>query len=361
MANASGNAENIGVGQRLSEPRVLDNQVRVSTPENIAFQYEVTGPSRRLLAYLADVIITLAFYCLISFLISIAFGFLAAWLQGTVFAPLMTLLGEIAGGILLAFAFISLWFYGAYMETNYNGQTFGKMLANIRAISTDGSAIDATQATLRNFFRLMDVSPFISLHLIFGSEIGSDPGVHAPFIPIFAFGLICMVISPRYQRIGDFVAGTIVVTEDRKWTYGLATFQDPRVPGLADLIPQGFVVSPSMAKALAEYVDRRRVLPQQRVMEVAAHLGQPLIREFGLADDTNPDLLLCSLYYRTFIDFKEDGGTPNPFVTSNPQAQGQKQASTNPFRTLAEQAKSAATAEPPTIAIATALESEDSD
>jgi hypothetical protein len=49
------------------------------------------------------------------------------------------------------------------------------------------------------------------------------------------------------------------------------------------------------------YVDRRRFFQPERRREVARHLAEPLIRQFGLLPDTSHDLLLCALYYRTFI------------------------------------------------------------
>ena len=185
-------------------------------------------------------------------------------------------------------------------ETRYNGQTFGKMLTNIRSISADGSALDGSQATLRNFFRLMDVSPIIPMSTIFGTDAGMIP------LPLFSIGLICMVISDRYQRLGDFVAGTIVVSEQRKWTHGLASFTDERVPLLAELIPDDFVAPSSLAKALAEYALRRQVLPYERANEIASLLSKPLLAQFDLASDTNPDLFLCALYHKTFIQHADD-------------------------------------------------------
>ena len=289
----------------LTSSRVLDNQIRVATPENISFQYEVSGPFRRLLAYVGDVLITVSVFALIAFVISITLGMLQFAFRNTPVGGLLDLFQQVAGGVILVSAFLSLWFYGAFMETNYNGQTFGKMMASIRTISVDGSSIDASQAALRNFFRLLDVSPFISLGLIFGPELG-----YHPLLPIFSFGLACMVLSGRFQRIGDLVAGTIVITEERKWTHGLAKFHDKRVPELADLIPESFVVSQSLAKTLAEFVDRRRVLPQQRVNEIANHLGKSLIELFELPNDTNSDLLLCALYQKTFLaDAKLEGNS----------------------------------------------------
>ncbi len=291
---------------RTRSPDVLDNQVRVSTPENISFQYEIVGPSRRLVAYLLDVFITLVAFLLAVLITGLLFGLLNGMVQGTVLGTVIELLRQFAVTVFLVGAFLSMWFYGAWMEAHYNGQTFGKKLVSIRALSADGSAIDATQATLRNFFRLLDVSPFLPLSLLFGAEAG------VVGIPIFGFGLLCMTISPKYQRLGDFVANTIVVSESKKWTYSLAEFQDRRVAELANLIPDDFVVAPGLARALAEYVDRRRVLSFARVNEVAKHISRLLTGRFELGSDTDPDLLLCALYYRTFL--REVEHDENPFL-----------------------------------------------
>jgi hypothetical protein len=52
---------------------------------------------------------------------------------------------------------------------------------------------------------------------------------------------------------------------------------------------------------LATYVERRRFFTPPRRREVARHLAEPLLEKFGLPGDTSYDLLLCALYYRTFI------------------------------------------------------------
>ena len=64
--------------------------------------------------------------------------------------------GVVFGLVLVGF-FVVYWFYGAYMETRVNGQALGKRLCGIRVISVDGHAIDGVQATLRNFFRFLDI------------------------------------------------------------------------------------------------------------------------------------------------------------------------------------------------------------
>lgn len=49
------------------------------------------------------------------------------------------------------------------------------------------------------------------------------------------------------------------------------------------------------------YVERRRFFAPARRGEVAKYLAQPLLAQFGMRGDTSYDLLLCALYYRTFV------------------------------------------------------------
>src|SRR5256885_8212569 len=110
-----------------------------------------------------------------------------------------------------------------------------------------------------------------------------------------------MSLNRKYQRLGDLVAGTIVVIEERQWLTGVAKLEDPRAIQLAAYLPPNFVVSRALAKVLATYVERRRFFTPPRRREVARHLAIPLLDRFGLPPDTSYDLLLCALYYRTFI------------------------------------------------------------
>jgi len=295
----------------LSHRDVVDNQLLVETPENIAFQYQVAGPFRRAVAFVLDILISQVAYWGFALGVMILFSFLLIPMAG---GPggnwAVSLLGILSGFVMIG-AFVVFWFYGAVTETYFNGQSYGKMLTNLRVLCTDGNAINGTQATLRNFFRLLDAWPAIPLGFLVGvQELDSF------LLPTFMLGFIMMTLSPKYQRMGDLVAGTIVVNEEKKWTHGLAKFADPRVGQLAELIPSDFEVSSSLARSLAEYADRREFLAKQRVAEIAAHLGPILNRRFGLPEDTNHDLLLCALYYKTFIadQHDEDGMVFTPQV-----------------------------------------------
>ena len=120
-------------------------------------------------------------------------------------------------------------------------------------------------------------------------------------LPTAIFGLVVMSLSPKFQRLGDLVAGTMVVNEDGDRNPHVQTFSDTRVPELAEIIPSSFYVSNSLAKAVAVYVERREQLGVARSGEIATKLAGTLAERFGLQADTDPDLLICSLYYKIFV------------------------------------------------------------
>lgn len=300
-----------GISTTAPVDHVLDTTMTVTTPENISFDYQIAGPFRRVFAYVLDLLISLGGYsvfCLLVYLISIfALIPLAVMVGG---GPLVEAIIGVLGGLISIGYFLVYWFYGAYMETYFNGQTFGKRVTGMRVISSNGHAIDGVQATLRNFFRLLDIMPFVPLAALF------DLDEQVPiYLPTFLFGLVIMTLSRNFQRAGDLVAGTIVVTEELKRRPNLASFVDDRVPKLAELIPAGYFASTNMARVIAEYVDQRKYLPFQRASEIASHLAVPLMDRMGIRPDTDHDLFLCALYYRIFAS-SENGDAPLPVGTS---------------------------------------------
>jgi uncharacterized RDD family membrane protein YckC len=268
----------------------IDSTVEIITPENIAFRYRVAGPFRRLPAYLLDLIIRTALVVAISIALAIA-GLFA---------------GAIAGAMIIIAHFLIEWFYGGFCETYFNGQTPGKMAMGIRVLSVDGQPITPIQAVLRNILRFVDMMPLLSLQ-IFNDELP----VYA--IPTFGMALVCAAWSPRFQRVGDIVCGTIVVIEERQWLLGVAKLEDARAAQLASYLPMDFRISRSLARALAAYVDRRRFFTPARRREVAHHLAEPLLARFGFPADTSYDLLLCALYYRAFVSDRGDDQDSSPF------------------------------------------------
>ena len=291
----------------------LDTAVRVETPEKIAFQYQTVGPFRRLMAYGLDIVFVGLLFIGICLLVFLLFTLLAYVLSYAGAGRVLADLAESSIGMLLVIGAAAFWFYGAVCETLRNGQTFGKSVAHIRVISEDGSAIDGVQAMIRNLFRLLDIMPVMPATLFFVFDSIDD----APSIPLFLIGLLCMMMTPKFQRIGDLVAGTMVVLVEREWAPELAKFSDPRVAQLAELIPNDFVVTPSMAKALASFVESTARLGPSHSHEIASRLAFPLMVQFGFPRDTDCTLLLCALYYKTFSQFNGTDAPPHVDVVAS--------------------------------------------
>lgn len=271
----------------------LDNAIEIVTPENIAFRYRVAGPFRRAPAYLID----LAIRAFIAWLSLQILG-LATFLLGGFALPFLSL--GFALGLVLWF--LLEWFYGGLFETFWNGQTPGKRLMQIRVLSIDGQPINGLQAVLRNVLRTVDQQP----------------------VAFCLVGLLTATVNDRFQRMGDLACGTMVVVEERPWFRGVIRFHHPEAIRLAAEIPRSFQASRTLARTLATYVQRRMHFPPMRRMEIARHLSEPLREKFDLPPTTNPDLLLCGLYQRTFItDWDDETSTRmgSPFeATGSPFA-----------------------------------------
>ncbi len=306
---------------------VLDTTMQVTTPENISFHYQLAGPFRRIFAYFLDIVISLGAYAALCTVISIMFvllAILATYIGGT---ELLEALKGILSGLTAIGWFITYWFYGAYMETQYNGQTLGKRITKMRVITIHGHAIDGVQATLRNFFRLLDLMPMVSvgaLFLIEPTDTEMDQVLYLPLIPTCLFGLIVMTINRRYQRVGDLVASTVVVNEEQNRLPSLTSFADARVPQLAELIPTSFVVPATMAKTIAQYVDQRKFLLPQRASEIASHLAVPLLDKFNIPADTDHDLFVCALYHKTFSSVQPDSDQAAPLPGQSVRAENER-------------------------------------
>lgn len=289
----------------MNEPDALDTTIAVVTPENIAFKYQLAGPFRRLPAYLIDV----AVQCLIIATISLIMFFSGMMLSLQVLGPF------IVAGILILYFLVS-WFYGTVLETYYNGRTIGKWATGIRVIDIEGRPITGKRALIRNLLRVADMAPAAPLNALFGEDAPM-----ALVIPTAMIGLVTMVFTRRLQRLGDLAAGTMVIIDERSWRLPIAKIDDVRVPALASFIPGDYRVSRSMARTLAVYAERRHYLTPARRREVAKHLTIPLIERFHFRPDIDPDLLMYSLYYKTFlVDASAEPADLGPFAEFSPLA-----------------------------------------
>lgn len=281
----------------------FDAAIDIVTPENISFQYRVAGPFQRLPAFLIDLCVRLLILLVLSFL-GCAFIFATSLTQ-------MQFLADFGLVPILIGHFFLEFFYGAILETYWNGQTVGKRAMRLRVVTIYGQPIRGVQAVLRNVLRMVDTLPFIAfatpaggiLQFLFMGSLGT-----------YQLALLTMMFNNRYQRLGDLVCGTMVIQEESPPLYGMMLLQEPEVMQMAAVLPPGFRPSRGLGLALASYVQRRPGFSLARRYEIARHLGEPLRQKLSLPPNINYDLLLCGLYQKFFIADRPDAAGTNPFA-----------------------------------------------
>ena len=246
-------------------PTQLDSHIRVVTPENIGFEYRVASPFERVVAYGIDLLIMGGCILLGWGLLAVIFGAIG-WF-------------DVGIGLFLLFLFAIRWFYHGLFEIFWNGQTPGKRAMGLRVLRVDGRPINAGQAVLRNFLRVVDSLPAFT-HLV---------------------GLVAITFSRRYQRLGDLACGTMVVAEERSSVTKFNEITDVLMGPINDLLPANAMLSRSLARAISRYVERRRYFGPARRAEIARHVGQLLVEQYNLPPGIDHDALLCALYQRTFL------------------------------------------------------------
>jgi uncharacterized membrane protein SpoIIM required for sporulation/uncharacterized RDD family membrane protein YckC len=230
--------------------------LEVETPEHVILDYEVAGLGSRAFATLLDTLILLLSMAAVSYL-SARLGS-ALDLEGTWAMPLL-------GTIL----FVTFWGYFTFFEGFRNGQTPGKRRAGIRVVSQTGHPVTFGAAAARNLIRIAD------------------------FLPSFYFlGGLFVAIHPRARRLGDLVAGTVVVRDRPAEVAALApvssTEEGDNLAGVPQLDDDEF-------RLLREYSERAAALPPNVRARVANGLAERLLSRFPELSDA-PETFLASVF-----------------------------------------------------------------
>jgi uncharacterized RDD family membrane protein YckC len=163
------------------------DQLNIETPEQVELRFPIAGIGSRFLALMTDSLLQgAAIFALILIFVLIVSA-VPKTLGGA--ASSATAGKWIVAGIFL-FYFLLYWGYYSLFEAFWNGQTPGKRLLKIRVIKDSGRQITLFEALARNLLRVVDMLP--SFYLI---------------------GVITMLCNKEQKRLGDLVAGTIVVHE----------------------------------------------------------------------------------------------------------------------------------------------------
>ena len=156
----------------------------IETPERVPLHFALASIGNRFLACAIDHTIQL-----LAVLVVVISGLIVAnfanWQDRLTSAPKWVL----AAMVLLAFLVFTGYF--AFFEWIWSGQTPGKRWMKLRVLREDGRPITFWEASVRNLIRTLDMMP----------------------VPFYSIGLISVFATNRDQRVGDMVAGTVVVRE----------------------------------------------------------------------------------------------------------------------------------------------------
>lgn len=167
---------------------MLPDRVQFETPENIQVSYRTAGLGTRFLAWLVDRIIILLALCAIFILLLILGASDVLGIFDSLFNEEQSQQTAILYmfGIFIMIAGFGGFLYFTLFELLMRGQTIGKHTASLRVVKADGFGLDFGSILIRNILRMVDDLP-----------------------PLW----IVPLISVRSQRLGDMLAGTVVIVD----------------------------------------------------------------------------------------------------------------------------------------------------
>jgi uncharacterized RDD family membrane protein YckC len=223
-------------------------QLRIDTPEQIALELQVAGIGSRFLAIAVDTVLQVSLYIA---------GFLALSFLQTPAIVRESPLGLAGPALAILFGFTIYWGYFALFEIFWSGRTPGKRLAGIRVIKETGRPINAYEAIGRNILRAIDFLP-----------------------AMYAVGVVCMMLNKHSRRIGDYVAGTIVVhdkqTEEVRPDWNLAAPAPAAGASVARMTPEEL-------QLIETYLHRRLELEDEIRTDMADRIVRRISTKTGLS------------------------------------------------------------------------------
>jgi hypothetical protein len=176
-------------------------------------------------------------------------------------------------GFVLVVAFVMEWGYYVFFETMGDGRSPGKRALSLRVVKEGGYPIGFIDSVLRNLLRAADILP-----------VG------------YLLGLLSMAGDARFRRLGDRVAGTMVVVEERALAVAPLALSPPLGEGELDGFPQRPPLSAWERETLELFL-RRTDLTAARRDELAQTIAPVLAQRMGL-QARSPTRFLALLHHR---------------------------------------------------------------
>jgi uncharacterized RDD family membrane protein YckC len=234
----------------------ISDKLIIDTPEQVHLEFTLAGIGSRFLALFVDTLIQGIFYIVV-------------WLVGLFVTAGALFRSESAwtAGITVLVLFCVYWGYFATFEALWKGQTPGKRYAGIRVIKDSGRPIKPFEAVARNLLRIVDQIP-----------------------GIYVVGITCMFFSKQNRRLGDYVAGTVVVHESSP--LDIQPFFNTKEKGDLVIYQAARLTIPEI-ELIEAFLLRRLDIPMEIRRQNAARIAEKIEIRLGIdaqsrtADDEN--------------------------------------------------------------------------
>lgn len=251
----------------------LNKELIVTTPEQVQLRFHTAGIGSRAIAKLIDNLIVGA---------ASAIAVLAVILASLPYRirRMDTGFDYVVAGTLIFVVLLNAGYY-ICTEAFMGGRTIGKRIVGVRVLQDNGQPATFLSVLIRNLFRLLDMLP-----------------------TMYLTGVVVMLFSKKDKRIGDLVAGTVVVVEQQRqrerrrqridnaiwrWSQRVQPFQ------LSE--EQRSRIRPGEWELLSMWIEYVTVMPPQKLEELAApiagHLAAKLEQPLAGMDATS---YLVTLY-----------------------------------------------------------------
>ncbi|MFC5527247.1 RDD family protein [Rhodanobacter ginsengisoli] len=201
---------------------MLDTVREIETPEGISLHLRAAGALPRAQAWMVDMLLRGAVF--------------------TVAAIPLSLFGVGGNGLAMLLLFALMWGYSVLCEVWLDGQTLGKRALGLRVVRADGTPVTWMPSVVRNLLRVVDILP-----------------------GVYGVGLVSTLIDPHARRLGDIVAGTMVI-------HATELPAGQQVP-MAPAAPLPVVLAADEQLALVEFAERAGQLTVPRQEELANMLS----------------------------------------------------------------------------------------
>jgi uncharacterized RDD family membrane protein YckC len=159
-------------------------EIDITTPEHVHLKFKIAGIGSRATAQIID--------WLILGLLNFTIFFISIKVNNSFLGDIGDFSNYIWAIVIILF-FLLTWGYFAFYEFFNSGRTIGKWLMGIRVIQDNGQTITFMSSFIRNLLRIVD------------------------FLPgMYFLGILMIFFHPKHKRIGDLVAGTIVIYERKR-------------------------------------------------------------------------------------------------------------------------------------------------